>query len=373
MGVTEQNKKWLDEMWEKFDSKMRAVLPRCEGKIPYSTDENGVYDDYSKKSITWWTNGFFGGLLWLMYKGTGYEPYKKMAEDNEKMMDGALAQFEKLHHDVGFMWHILSGANYRITGNESSRVRNLYAASLLFARYNPGAGYIKAWNHGEEGWTIIDTMMNIPLLFWASKELGSDRYAKIAVKHAEMAMRDHIRPDGSVAHIVNHDTTTGEALNTDGGQGYGVGSSWSRGVSWALYGFALAYAHTQREDFLDAAKKVAHYFVFSITDDDYVPRCDFRSPQEPVYYDTTAGAVAACGLIEIANHVPEFEKEAYLSSAIKILKGLEKFCDFDHSKDSILQEGRERYHDAFQRHIIYGDYYLAEALYKLRDGEMLFW
>lgn len=373
MGVLEQNKAWIDEFWGKFDSKMRATLPRCEGKIPYST-ENGVYDDYSSDDrITWWTNGFFGGLLWLMYKATGYEPYKEMAEDNVLMMDRALKKFDELHHDVGFMWHILSGADYRITGNEASRTRSLYAAATLFARYNPGAGYIKAWNLGEEGWTIIDTMMNIPLLYWAAKELNDDRYAKVAIKHSEMAMRDHVRPDGSVAHIVNHDTTTGEALNTDGGQGYAEGSSWSRGASWALYGFALSYAHSKREEFLETAKKVAHYFVFSIIDDDFVPRCDFRSPAEPLYYDTTAGAVAACGLIEIAKHVSEFEKEAYLSAAIKILKGLEKFCDFDHSRDSILQEGRERYHDCFQRHIIYGDFYLAEALYKLRGEDMLFW
>lgn len=368
-----QNKAWIEETWQKFDDKMRVVLPRCKGKIPYTTDENGVYDNKTESRINWWTNGFFGGLLWIMYKETGYEPYKEMAEENELMMDKALKNYCALDHDVGFLWHILSGANYRITGNEKSRTRNLFAASVLFSRFNPDGNYIRAWNHVEEPWTIIDTMMNLPLLYWASKEVGDDRFEKVAIRHAIMAMRDHIRPDGSVNHIVEHDKTNGDAIKTLGGQGYGDGSSWSRGVAWALYGFVLSYIYTKKEEFLEVAKKTAHYFVFSVINDGFVPRCDFRAPVEPVYYDTTAGAIAACGLIEISKCVDEFEKEAYFTAAIKILKGLEKFCDFNPEKDSVLQEGRARYHDSEQKHIVYGDYFFAEALYKLKGGDMLFW
>lgn len=377
MKINEETKKWASETLVKIDEKMRNSIKHCD-IIPYTT-ENGRYAGHEES--TWWTNGFFGGLMWLLYNDTKFEGYRETAEKNEKILSDAFGHFDELHHDVGFMFHLTCGANYQITKNKASRNANLIAASMLAARYNIEGGYIRAWGNkpgnafGEvsDGFTIIDTMMNIPLLFWASRETGDRRFAAIAEKHAEMAMRDHIRPDGSVVHIVMHDTKTGEVIKTVGGQGYGEGSAWSRGASWAVYGFALAYIHTGREEFLDAAKRCAHYFVFSILDDDFVPRADFRAPEEPVYIDTTAGAITACGLIEIARNVSEFESGAYLSAAIKMLKGLEKHCDFDPNHDSCLQDGRECYNSPKNQHIIYGDFYLVDALSKLKGNDILLW
>ena len=216
-------------------------------------------------------------------------------------------------------------------------------------------------------------MLNIPLLSWASRETGDRRFAAIAEKHAEMAMRDHVREDGSVVHIAVHDERTGEVTETLGGQGYGVGSSWSRGVAWAIYGFVLAYIHTNRVEFLNTAKKAANHFICSIIDDDFIPRADFRAPKEPMYIDTTAGAIAACGMIEIARAVGEYEEAIYMDAAVKILKALEKYCDFDENTDSCLQGGREIYHSPESHHIIYGDFYLIEALSKLKGNDVLLW
>ncbi len=381
-SLLNENKAWIDEVWAKLDNKLSKVAKKSFNKIPYST-KNGVHDDRGSDEsglVFWWTNGFWPGLMWVMYEGTKKDVYKETAINGEKILDGALKLYDELHHDVGFMWHISSGSHYRLLGNKESRTRALYAASLLSSRYNLKGGYIRAWNSREPdfsksngGWTIIDSMMNIPLLYWASNEINDPRFAHIANAQADMAMNHHVRPDGSVNHIVRHDPETGEMLETFGGQGYGVGSSWSRGQSWAVYGFALAYHYTGNQAYLDTAKRVAHYFIAACCDD-YLPKCDFRSPDEPVVYDTTAGAITACGLIEISRHVPENEKGMYLNAAIKMLKAMEeRFCNWDDTEDSILQYGTERYGHGEHMPIIYGDYYFAEAIYMLRDGKYRFW
>ncbi len=374
--IISANKSFIDQTWAKLDEKLRKVAVRSRNKIPYTT-VNGVHDDRQGKSISWWTNGFWGGLMWLMYLGSKNEEYRITAENSERLMDAAFANVSVLHHDVGFMWHIMSGANYRLTGNTEARNRNLLAAMTLASRYNISGKYIRSWNGDMAGWTIIDCMMNIPLLYWASRELDDTRFEKIAMAHADMAMRDHVRPDGSVAHIVSHDVETGEMIETRAGQGYAVGSSWSRGVAWALYGFVLSYIHTKKTDYLDTAKRVAHYFITNLIADDWLPIVDFRAPEEPKRYDSTAGAVAACGLIEIAKNVPENEQKIYLDGAIKLLRAMEeRFCNWQDDEDSVLQMGTERYNsDGKGDHIpiIYGDYFFAEAILKLRGEQFLAW
>lgn len=373
-SILKENQQWIDEVWVKLDQKLSRVAVRSYDKIPYTT-QDGVHNSYTEgENIAEWTNGFWGGLMWLMYAGTGKECYKRTAENAERIMDAAFKQIQHLHHDVGFMWHIMSGASYKLTGNLESKMRNMWAASFLMSRYNIGGDYIVAWN-GEStaGWSIIDTMMNVPQLYWATRETGDERFAKIAIRQADMSMRDHIRPDGSVAHIVCHNTDAPEVLETMGGQGYEVGSSWSRGVSWAVYGFILSYIHTREEKYLNTAKQVAHYFLANAAMTGWLPLVDFRAPAEPVYYDSTAGAITACGLIEIAKYVPEHEKSLYLTGAISLLKAMEKqWCDWSDTSDSILQNGTVRY-GMEPMPIIYGDYYFAEAILKLRGSDFLPW
>ena len=186
-------------------------------------------------------------------------------------------------------------------------------------------------------------------------------------------MKNFVRPDGSTNHIVIFDPATGEVLDNPTGQGYASGSCWSRGNSWALYGFALCYINTGNPEYLETAKKVAHYFLANI-DDSGVPKCDFRQPENPDYRDTSAAACAACGLIEIAKVVPEYEKELYINGAIKLLKGIEANCDFTLDNQSIVQNASCAYHTEGQNiPIIYGDYYLMEALLKLKGNDLLFW
>lgn len=373
-SIIEQNRDFINSTFEKLDKKLSKVSVKSFDKIPYTT-VNGVHNSRTEgPDIAWWTNGFWAGLMWLMYSKTKKDCYKNTAENAEKIMDSAWHYIDEIHHDAGFTWHIMSGANYRLTGNSRSRTRNLFAAYSLAARYNVDGEYIVAWPAKEkQGWSIIDGLMNIPLLYWASDELGDDRFKRIAIKHANMAQNDHVRPDGSVVHIVEHSKDEPLVIKTHGGQGYEDGSCWSRGASWALYGFILSYIHTQDEAYLNTAKKVAHYFISNIALTDWLPLVDFRAPDKPVAYDSTAGAIAACGLIEIAKHVPEHEKAMYLTPAINMLKAMEKaWCNWEETEDSILQNGIERYLSEAMP-IIYGDFFFAEAILKLMDSDFLIW
>jgi unsaturated chondroitin disaccharide hydrolase len=312
--------------------------------------------------------------MWQMYLMTGDEEYKKAAERCEEMLDEVLIDHEKLHHDVGFMWNLTAGVNYRLTGNPLSRRRWLTAASTLAGRFNPN-GFIRAWNGDRIGWGIIDCMMNIPLLYRASACIGDPRYKLIAMEHADTNIECFIRPDGSSNHIVCFDPLTGEMLDNPGGQGAYSGSSWSRGQSWALYGFTLSYLATGKEEYLDTAKRVAHYFIANCADD-YIPRCDFRQPPQPHIGDNAAGGIAACALLELCQLVPESEGAMYYNVACKMLMAMEKECaNWEKVNPAIFMQCSHSYHNVAGRHITmdYGDYYFIEAINKLRGQKKLFW
>lgn len=375
-NLDKENHLWVEKTYEKILAKMSAECDRVGSKIPYIA-ENGKYiEDKAETDIVWWTNGFWPGMLWQMYNATGDEKYKKAAEGVEEKLDMAFDKYTGLHHDVGFMWLHSSVANYRITGNERSMARGLHAAHLLAGRYNPRGKFIRSWNRDRAGWVIVDSMMNIPLLYWARDTIGDPRFEYIAMDHADKVMNTTVREDGSCNHIISLDPTNGELLETPGGQGYDSGTSWSRGQAWAIYGFALSYNYTKKEEYLNTAKKVAHYFLSQVNETGNLAVIDFRSPKEPVYWDSTAGVCAACGMLEIAKYVPEVEKEFYINSAIKILKATdERFCNWDINYDSIVQMGSGSYFTEHDRHvpIIYGDYFFIEAILRLLNKDILIW
>lgn len=377
--------KGLQEIYEKIDAKLQAECLRMGDRIPY-TAENGRYvTDKGKDAPFWWTNGFWAGMLWQMYQSSGREIYKETAKKSELVMEQDLAGFVGLHHDVGFQFLHTAVADYRLTGDEKAKVMGLHAANLLAGRFNPAGGFIRAWNDGngpkgekgnKPGWMIVDCLMNIPLLYWAGEETDDPRYAYIADHHAHTALKVLFRGDGSCNHIAVLDPSTGELLNLPGGQGYGEGSSWSRGQAWAVYGFALAFMHTGKQEYLEAAKQAAHYFMANVSLTGYVSLVDFRAPKEPVYRDTTATACAACGLLQIAEMVPEYEKPLYYDSGVKMLTALEeRHCDWNTETDGILQNGTASYWADKDRHvpIIYGDYFFVEGILRLMNRGFMIW
>ena len=383
--ILNENIGWVKETFAKVDAKMSKVTLRSRDKLADGVDADGVHRSRDPRN---WTSGFWGGLNVLLYNYTKNEEYLKTARRSEEMMDEALMDFKSLYHDVGFMWHILSGALYRVTGDEKSMNRNLHMAANLFSRFvryeeAPG-GFIRAWNSAWQGldvenFSIIDCLMNLPILYWASDVIGDDRFKRIAMDHADMALTDHLRYDGSVAHIVQHDRDSGEVVCTYGGQGCAVGSSWSRGQAWGLYGFTLSYIHTKEKRYLDAAKQIANYFIANCSDD-WLPRVDFRAPSEPVMYDATAGVCAACGMIELAKALSENEGGMYMHGAINILKAIEKnFADYNPDRDDLITHGTVLYpvkpgqESGVHISIIYADYFFTEALLKLLGDEFLPW
>jgi unsaturated chondroitin disaccharide hydrolase len=387
-AVINENKAWADELFIRLEKKLSVMTERSQNKIPSNVDENKMHNDTSAAD---WVSGFWGGLNLLMYKKTGKPAYLATARSTEGRQDEVFASFELFHHDVGFMWHILSGALYRLTGDEKSKNRNLWAASSLMSRFVLGANFIRAWNDSNakgwpgrpvKNWTIIDCMMNLPLLYRASEIIEDDRFKRVAMAHADKTIDTHIRPDGSVIHIVEHDRDSGEVVETFGGQGYADGSAWSRGQAWGLYGFVLSYLYTDEVRYLDTAKRIANYFISSCIDD-WIPRVDFRAPNEPVYYDTSAGACAACGLLELARVLPENEGGSYALAAVKIMRALaERFLNLDAGCDEILSHGTERYPvpgkysekvAGVHRTLIYADYFFVEALLKLTGEEFNPW
>lgn len=372
--------KWVESLYEKILTKELAVAERNQHKIPYTT-HNGVFDDRSGKDICWWTNGFWGGMMWQLYHGTKKEMFRSIAEENEKKLDANLMSHQGMDHDNGFKWLPTSVANYKMTGSKESKNRALLAAGNLAGRFNPQGCFIRAWNNwdGNEdgsfaGRAIIDCMMNLPLLYWASEELCDPRYSQIATRHADTAVKYFVREDGSVNHIVDFNPNTGEFIHSVGGQGYAEGSSWTRGQGWAIYGFILSYLHTKDVRYLETSRRVADYFISCIPESGLIP-VDFRQPQTPAYEDSTAAAIAACGFLELAKCLGAEAGEKYQKAAEKLITTLaDKRCNWDSDTDNLLEKCTAAYHD--QEHefsIIYGDYFFIEAVWKLAGRELFIW
>lgn len=360
----------LEKIVEKF--RRSAAMAAAEGIIPYKSEE-GKWAPSPYEGNSWWTGGFWPGLMWQLYALTGDEQFKEEARRVGGLLIDEFRTFTGLHHDVGFMYLLSCGADYKLTGDQQAQADTLHAASLLMGRFNP-AGFIRAWNGSDQnGFAIIDCMMNLSLLYWASRQTGDPRFAKVADIHAHTSLREFLREDGSVSHIIEFDPETGKRVAEHGGQGYCLGSQWSRGQAWGLYGFTLAYMNTGKAEYLDAARKISANFVAHIRPDGLTD-CDFCQPEDEERLDNIAGAVAACGLIELAAITGE---SSWKEAAIRLVEGMLEHCvDWTDSSCGLLTKCTCSYHDTSAgRHtnITYGDYFLVEALNKLVGKDPMLW
>ena len=369
--------RWVDLAIERACAKFArgAKIAAQQGVIPYM----GAKDKYLPSPFdgnSWWTGGFWPGLMWQLYKATGEAVYRDEALRVEALLTDEFRRFDLLNHDVGFMYLLSCGAHYRMTGDAQALSDTLHAATLLAGRFNP-AGFIRAWpGKDRTGYAIIDCMMNLSLLYYAGELTGDPRFAKIARIHADTTIREFLREDGSSCHIVIFDSETGKALARPAGQGYCEGSSWSRGQAWALYGFTLSAINTGEQRYLDVARRCAGYFISHIREDGLTDS-DFCQPADEERIDNIAGACAACGLLELANLVGGEEGEGYRAAAMRLLRALNELCaDWSDESTGILQKCTASYHDdGAGRHvnILYGDYFFVEALCKLRGTDARLW
>lgn len=354
-----------NELLDKIIEKQRKNVKKIGVKFPYN-DVDGEFQivpDYA------WTNGFYPGLLWLAYLASREEIFKTTAISLEERLDGVINSFTMAGHDVGFIWLLSSGINYKQNKNEDSRTRLLNMATYLAGRFNIAGNYIRAWDGDLEirpKQAIIDCMMNLPLLFWASRELKDPRFSHIAKAHAETVIKHFIDEDGAVRHICCFNPETGEFIESMGGQGYSNTSAWSRGASWAIYGFAMMYRYTKCEKYLEVSKKVAKFFIENIKED-YVPAWDFRAPNNDVK-DSSAGAIAASGLLEIFTHTNDIY---YKEEAEKIVSALAQNCMTGEEREAVLDKATAHLpvNENVEVGLIYADYYFTEAVYKLAMDE----
>ena len=349
------------EILDQVLKKQRRNVEKIGAEFPY----NDVAGKFKMVADSAWTNGFYPGLLWLSYLASGEEIFKTTAISLEEKLDNVINSFTMAGHDVGFIWLLTSGIHYSQDKNEESRRRLINMATYLAGRFNIAGNYIRAWDGALEvrpKQAIIDCMMNLPLLFRAGRELNDPRFSHIAKAHAETVLKHFIDEDGAVRHICCFNPETGEFIEIMGGQGYAPDSAWSRGAAWAIYGFAMMYRYTKCEKYLEASKKVAKFFIENIKDD-YVPAWDFRAPNNEVK-DSSAGAIAASGMLEIFVHTNDVY---YKEEAEKIISALAQNCMLGMDREAVLDKATAHFpvNENVEVGLIYADYYFTEAVYKL--------
>ena len=270
----------------------------------------GIYD---------WTSGFFPGSLWYIYEFTGDEAVKAEAIKFTELLN-PVREYTGTH-DLGFMMNCSYGNALRLSPNDTIPAVLIQTAENLCSRFDAGIGCIRSWDFGHWNFpVIIDNMMNLDLLFSASKLSGNPYYKEIAIKHANTTMPNHFRPDYTSWHVVSYNSDgTVECKETF--QGKNHDSAWSRGQAWGLYGYTATYRETGDKTYLEFAQNIADMFIARTTTEDAIPYWDFDAPAlADTPRDASAAAVAACGLLELSTFAEN--GEVYFNHAEKILKSL---------------------------------------------------
>ncbi len=398
----------------RLDSLARAALDTAAVRYARAAarlDPANGYPRYAGADGIWktaklaeWTSGFFPGTLWQLYAyersaaaKTGTRPAARRAASPAAEADAGAAGRVALRagladtlraeaarwtaplpgifqtrysHDLGFQFFTTDVAGYRLTGDARYRATALEAARLLAGRFNPAVGAIKSWDwmQADRPFPVIaDNMMNLELLFWGAKHGGSPEWAQLARRHAETTRVQHVRADGGSFHVVVFDPETGKVRERVTHQGYADSTTWARGEAWLLYGFTMAYRETRSPGLLETARRVADYFVSHLPPDG-VPCWDFQAPGCPggtELRDASAAAIAAAGLLELARYAGPADAPRYRGAATGILTTLLTPPYFAGAgADALLLHatGNRPARSEVDVALIYGDYYLVEAL-----------
>jgi unsaturated chondroitin disaccharide hydrolase len=357
---------------------LKAVLNRVKRNChTYSLDfPTRGYPFYATAPNNHWVAGFWPGMLWLAYTATRDPEFRQQAEVLIQSFIDRLDQRVYLSHDLGFLYTLGVRPAWNLTHNQVARDLGVRAAQELIKRFNARGNYIQAWGEtGEEpeaGRMIIDCMMNLPLLYWASEETGDRVYRQIARQHATTTLRYLVRPDGSTYHTYFFDPNTGEPIGGKTAQGYADESLWTRGQAWAIYGFALTAQWLQDAEFSAAAQMTAECFLHE-SPINHTPLWDLRLPQEaPQYQDSSAGAIAACGLLRLSQLTGQ---SAYREQAESLIETLIAEClEKDETRAGTLKYGAQHVMQGLaDEYLIYGDYFFLEALLALTGAAPDFW
>lgn len=330
-----------------------------------------------KASAEEWCSGFWPGILWMDY-AYSHDPQIRHAAERYTESLNFLVHQPVYDHDLGFLIinSFLKGIETQETANTHLYERYapivLAAADSLATLFNPMVGTILSWPRHVKDYgghnTIMDNMINLELLFWASRHGGNPLLYDVAVSHAKTTMQNHFRPDGSCYHVAVYDTLTGQFIKGVTHQGFNNGSMWSRGQSWAIYGYTMVYRYTQNPIFLDFAQKVADIYIHRLNGS-YIPRWDFDAPGLDAPVDASAACVVASALLELSQYVKGEKAICYRSFAEKSLHQLstEKYQSRERNVAFLMHStGHHPAGTEIDASIIYADYYYIEALLRLK-------
>lgn len=318
-----------------------------------------------------WTSGFFPGVLWYMYDFTRDKKWLTEAKKYTSYLENE--QYNVSTHDVGFIIYCSYGNGYRLHQNEEYQQVIIQAAQSLSKRFKPTVGALRSWDKRKK-WdypVIIDNMMNLELLFAATRFTEDSSFYKIAVAHANTTLKNHFRDDYSSFHVVGYDTLTGKVINKTTHQGYNDESAWARGQAWALYGYTMCYRETGDPAYLRQAEGIASFVLnHPALPADRVPYWDFNDPQIPtVPRDASAAAIISSALFELSGYSKN--EDEFRTAAIQILQSLattyankngeRKGFILDHST------GHKPVNSEVDVPINYADYYYMEALKRYED------
>jgi rhamnogalacturonyl hydrolase YesR len=332
-------------------------------------------DSLETSNSGWWCSGFYPGTLLYLYEQTKDQSLLSEAERILKVLEKEKNNTST--HDLGFMMFCSFGNADRIALKPEYKDILLTSAKSLSTRFNPKVGCIKSWDSNPSDFlVIIDNMMNLELLFWATRVTGDSSFYKIATTHANTTIKNHFRPDYSSYHVINYDPVTGAIKQKRTAQGYADESAWARGQAWGLYGFTATYRETKDPKYLDQANHIAQFILnHPNLPADKIPYWDFNAPDIPnALRDASAAAIICSALLELSGYVDEQQKKKYLSVAETILKNLSTDpykASIGTNGGFILQHcvGHMPNKTEVDVPLTYADYYFVEAMKRYKELE----
>ncbi len=385
----EADRKEVEDAMAFSVEQVKRNLPRFTREFPGANSFGNFYEPGPNVD---WTTGFWTGEIWLAYENAVTEEDKKMLRQaGECQVDSFLERILKKenvdHHDMGFLYSLSCVAAYKLTGSEKAREAAVRAADQLVGRFQPVGQFIQAWGEmgAKENYRfIIDCLLNLPLLYWASQETGEEKYRDIAERHIHTALANVIRSDDSTWHTFFMNPETGEPDHGATCQGYRDGSAWARGQAWGVYGTAVGYRYTGRKEYITYFKRVTRYFLEHLPKD-LCPYWDLtfgEGDEEP--RDSSSGVIAVCGMLEMSKYMEAEDSRYYRSVALKLLKSIIENYMVKNKEDSngLLLHGvyskKTPYNTCTEAGVdecvIWGDYFYMEALQRVLNPDWkIYW
>ncbi len=328
---------------------------------------------FETSNSSWWCSGFYPGSMLYLYEYSHDTALLNEEKRVEKILEKE--QYNKGTHDLGFMMYCSFGNANRLMPSKEYDQILLNSAKSLSTRFNPTVQSIQSWNANAK-WkfpVIIDNMMNLELLFWATKYSGDSSFYKIAVTHANTTIKNHYRPDYSSFHVVDYDPATGAVLHKQTAQGYADYSAWARGQAWGLYGFVVMYRSTKDKKYLEQANNIAKFITTNPSlPSDNIPFWDYNTPEIPATYrDASAAAITASALLELSKYADAQKSAKYLAFAEKVIRSLSTptyTAPIGENGGFILKHstGHLPGNSEVDVPLSYADYYYIEAMMRYR-------